>query len=60
MNDEVLTVREACAELKIGKTLAYQLMKDGELKRTKFRKKTVIMRSDLKAYIASVQAKAAV
>ena len=51
MTREYLSVDDVCSELNIGKTKAYQLIKDKDLKSCKIGKKIVIRKKDLDSYI---------
>lgn len=49
----LLTVPEAAAQLRIGRTLAYQLAKRGELPTVRLGAKLLVPRSELERYITS-------
>lgn len=51
MTREYLSVDDICKELNIGKTKAYQLIKDKKIKSGKVGKKIVIRKQDLDSYI---------
>lgn len=51
MNENLLTVKDICDELGIGKTTAYRLIKEKVLHSGKIGKKIIIRRSDLNDYI---------
>lgn len=51
MTREYLSVDDICKELDIGKTKAYQLIKDKKIKSCKVGKKIVIRKQDLDSYI---------
>ena len=47
------TIKEACQELRIGKTSLYEAAKSGGLRLTHItQRRTVILREDMEAYIA--------
>ena len=54
MNNDLLTVNDLCRELGVGKTTAYKLLKDKEIKSGRIGKKIVVRRKDLEAYISRV------
>ena len=49
--DRLLSVDEAKAQLSIGTTAFYDLLKNNELRRIKLGRKTVIAQSDIQAFI---------
>ena len=51
-----LSTDEACAEGKFGKNALYDAIRDGRLKARKLGRKTIILRSDLEAYLKSLPA----
>jgi excisionase family DNA binding protein len=51
MTREYLSVDDVCKELDIGKTKAYQLIKDKKIKSCKVGKKIIIRKKDLDSYI---------
>ena len=51
MTREYLSVSDICNELHIGKTTAYQLIRDKKIKSCKVGKKIVIRKKDLDYYI---------
>lgn len=51
MAREYLSVDDVCKELDIGKTKAYQLIKDKKIKSCKVGKKIIIRKKDLDSYI---------
>jgi excisionase family DNA binding protein len=46
-----LTINEACRVSGLGRTKLYDLIKDGRIKARKLDKRTLIVRSDLEAYL---------
>lgn len=52
----LLTIPEACQELKMGKTRLYALISAGKLKARKSGKKTLIEKSELERWINSLPA----
>ena len=61
MNDDInriqregLSIAEACAMAGIGKTKIYQAISDGNLKARKFGKRRIILRDDLRAFLAAL------
>jgi excisionase family DNA binding protein len=55
---EGLSIAEACAMAGIGRTKIYQAIGDGRLRARKFGKRTIILRSDLRAFLESLPAAA--
>lgn len=51
---EGLSIDEACAIAGIGRTKIYQAINDGHLKARKYGKRTLILRSDLQAFLAAL------
>lgn len=51
MTRDYLSVDDVCRELDIGKTKAYQLIKDKKINSGKVGKKIVIRKQDLDSYI---------
>ena len=51
---EALTIPEACAASRIGRTKIYQAIKEGRLVARKLGKKTLILPSDLRDYLSSL------
>lgn len=51
---EGLSVSEACRIAGIGRTKIYEAIADGRLKARKFGKRTLILRTDLQAFLASL------
>ena len=51
---EGLSVSEACRVAGIGRTKIYEAIADGRLKARKFGKRTLILRADLQAFLASL------
>lgn len=52
MTEKFMTVEEAKAELCIGTTALYALLKAGELRRVKLGRRTVLAQSDIQAFMA--------
>lgn len=48
------SVDEACEALGVGRTVIYGLLKRGALKRRKIGRRTIILRADLEAFVASL------
>lgn len=46
----LLTIPEACAMIRVGRTKLYQLLNEGEIKAVKIGKKTLIPGSDLQKW----------
>jgi excisionase family DNA binding protein len=55
---EGLSIAEACAVAGIGRTKLYQAIADGSLQARKYGKRTIILRTDLRAFLASLPAAA--
>lgn len=53
---EALSVPEACAASGLGTTFLYAAMARGELRARKAGRRTIIMRDDLRAFLASLPA----
>ncbi|ANW06198.1 hypothetical protein LMTR13_37460 [Bradyrhizobium icense] len=51
---EALSIAEACAVAGIGRTKIYQAINDGNLKARKFGKRTLVLRDDLREFLASL------
>lgn len=51
---EGLTIAEACAVCGIGRTKIYQAINDGSLKARKCGKRTLVLRGDLRDFLASL------
>lgn len=51
MNANLLTIEDLCKELGIGKTTAYNLIKNKKIKATKVGNKFLISRQNLDSYI---------
>ncbi len=51
---EALSVSEACAVAGVGRTKIYQAINDGKLKARKCGKRTLILRGDLREFLASL------
>jgi excisionase family DNA binding protein len=51
---EGLSVSEACAVAGIGRTKIYQAIANGKLKARKCGKRTLVLRDDLRAFLASL------
>lgn len=54
MTKLTLTIHEACAYSGLGRTYIYGLFKSGKLRKLKAGKRTLIMVSDLQAYLESL------
>lgn len=50
------TVEEACAVIGIGRTKLYEVLDSGELPAKKWGKRTLILKADLTAFLASLEA----
>ena len=55
---EGLSIAEACAVAGIGRTKLYQAIADGTLLARKLGKRTIILRTDLRAFLSSLPAAA--
>lgn len=51
---EGLSVVEACRVAGIGRTKIYEAISNGSLKARKFGKRTLVLRADLQAFLASL------
>lgn len=51
MNENLLTIEELCKELGIGRSKAYQLLKDKQIPSGKIGRRILIRRSDVDQYI---------
>jgi excisionase family DNA binding protein len=51
---ELLSIAEACAVAGIGRTKIYQAITDGSLKARKCGKRTLILRDELRNFLASL------
>lgn len=51
MNEKLLTIEELCKELGIGRSKAYQLLKDKQIPSGKIGRRILIRRSDMDQYI---------
>jgi excisionase family DNA binding protein len=51
-----LSISEACAFAGIGRTKLYEAIADGSLKARKFGKRTIILRDELREFLASLPA----
>lgn len=56
MKAELLTIPEFCKSVNLGRTVAYRLINEGKVKAVKLGKKTLIPRSALDDFIASLPA----
>jgi excisionase family DNA binding protein len=54
MEQLALTVSEACAAARIGRTSLYEAIKRGDLVAAKYGRKTLIRADDLRAWLASL------
>ncbi len=54
MEQLALTISEACATARIGRTSLYAAIKRGELVATKYRRKTLIRTADLRTWLDSL------
>jgi excisionase family DNA binding protein len=55
---EGLSIAEACAVAGLGRTKIYQAITEGTLKARKCGKRTLVLRDDLRAFLASLPAAA--
>lgn len=53
---EALTVEEACAASGLGTTYLYKAMAKGDLRARKAGRRTIIMRDDLRSFLAALPA----
>lgn len=51
MNENLLTIEELCKELGIGRSKAYQLLKDKQIPSGKIGRRILVRRSDVDMYI---------
>lgn len=51
MNEKLLTIEELCKELGIGRSKAYQLLKDKQIPSGKIGRRILVRRSDMEQYI---------
>lgn len=51
MNENLLTIEELCKELGIGRSKAYQLLKDKQIPSGKIGRRILVRRSDVDQYI---------
>ena len=51
MNEKLLTIEELCKELGIGRSKAYQLLKDKQIPSGKIGRRILVRRSDVDRYI---------
>jgi excisionase family DNA binding protein len=51
---EGLSISEACAMAGIGRTKIYQAINEGNLKARKYGKRTIVLRDDLRDFLASL------
>ena len=54
MNSELLTIKDLCQELGIGKNTAYKLIQDKKIKSAKIGNKFLISRKNLNHYIENL------
>lgn len=54
MQAELLSVKEACGVLNCGPTKLYEILNDGKLKAVKLDRKTLIPKSEITAFIDSL------
>lgn len=57
MNSNLLTVKDLCSELCIGKNTAYSLIKSKKIKATKVGKRYLTTQAELDKYISSIMLK---
>lgn len=50
-----LSIEEVCTATGLGRTKLYQLINSGELKARKIGKRTIILKDDLDAFLASLK-----
>ncbi len=55
MQTELLTIPEFCAQVNVGRTNAYRLINEGQVKAVKLGKKTLIPRAEMLKWIESLQ-----
>jgi len=48
------TIAEACAAARVGRTVLYELIRDGQLPARKYGRRTVILADDLRHWIESL------
>ena len=58
-DDELLTVEQVADILKVGRTTVYELLASGDLVSITIRRRRLVLRSDLNAYIAHRRSEAA-
>src|SRR5262249_31190550 len=51
---EALTIPEACAASRVGRTILYRAINEGRLVARKLGKRTLILRSDLRQFLAAL------
>jgi excisionase family DNA binding protein len=51
---EALSIAEACAAIGIGRTKIYEAIGQGSLKARKLGKRTIILKDDLRAFLAAL------
>lgn len=54
MNENLLTIEELCKELGIGRSKAYQLLKDKQIPSGKIGRRILIRKSDVDQYIDKI------
>jgi excisionase family DNA binding protein len=55
MQSELLTIPEFCAQVNVGRTNAYRLINEGQVKAVKLGKKTLIPRTEMLRWIENLQ-----
>lgn len=54
MNENLMTIKDICRELGIGKTTAYKLIKDKKIHSGRLGKKIIVRKSDINKYINKI------
>lgn len=50
-----MTIEEACSAIGIGRTKLYQAINSGDLKAKKYGKRTIILKSDVDAFLGQLE-----